>query len=53
VKRANARPRWVSLQTAYLDAVDTLLDTQRETLAAGLRLQLLTGLDFRAVHFAP
>lgn len=44
---------YVSLQTAYLDAVDALLDTQREALAAGLRLQLLTGLDFKAVAFVP
>ncbi len=44
---------YVSLQTAYLDAVDALLDTQREALAAGLRVQLLTGLNFQAVRFAP
>jgi cobalt-zinc-cadmium efflux system outer membrane protein len=44
---------YVELQTAYLDAVDTLLDTQREALDAGLRLQLLTGLDFNAVAPAP
>jgi hypothetical protein len=30
-----------------------LLETQRETLTAGLRLQLLTGLDFGAVRFGP
>ena len=40
---------YVGLQTAYLDAVDALLDTQRETLEAGLRLQLLTGKNFNAV----
>ncbi len=44
---------YVGLQTAYLDAVDALLDTQRETLEAGLRLQLLTGLNFHAVELAP
>jgi cobalt-zinc-cadmium efflux system outer membrane protein len=36
---------YVELQSAYLDAVEALLDTQREALEAGLRLQLLTGLD--------
>lgn len=40
---------YVELQTAYLDAVESLLDTQRETLESGLHLQLLTGLDFGAV----
>ena len=44
---------YVGLQTAYLDAVDALLDTQRETLESGLRLQLLTGLNFNAVEIAP
>ncbi len=44
---------YVGLQTAYLDAVDALLDTKRETLEAGLRLQLLTGLNFNAVEIAP
>lgn len=44
---------YVGLQTAYLDAVDALLDTMRETLEAGLRLQLLTGLNFNAVEIAP
>jgi len=40
---------YIELQTAYLDAMDALLATQREALDAGLRLQLLTGLDFGAV----
>lgn len=44
---------YVGLQTAYLDAVDALLDTKREALEAGLRLQLLTGLNFNAVEIAP
>ena len=44
---------YVGLQTAYLDAVDALLDTKRETLEAGLQLQLLTGLNFNAVEIAP
>ena len=44
---------YVGLQTAYLDAVDALLDTKREALEAGLRLQLLTGLNFHAAEVAP
>jgi cobalt-zinc-cadmium efflux system outer membrane protein len=44
---------FVELQTSYLDAIEALLDTQREAIAAGLRLQELTGLDFAAVRSAP
>ncbi len=44
---------YVELQSSYLDAVEALLDTQREALEAGLRLQLLTGLEFNAVQVAP
>lgn len=44
---------YVELQTSYLDAVNALLDTQREALEAGLRLQQLTGLDFQPAGFAP
>lgn len=44
---------YVELQTSYLDAVEALLDTQQEAVAAGLRLQELTGLTFNAVTFAP
>jgi cobalt-zinc-cadmium efflux system outer membrane protein len=44
---------YVELQHSYLDAVEALLDTQREALEAGLRLQLLTGLDFNAVEVVP
>jgi cobalt-zinc-cadmium efflux system outer membrane protein len=36
---------YVELQSAYLDAVEALLDTQREALESALRLHLLTGLD--------
>ena len=43
---------YVELQNSYLDAVEALLATQREAIEAGLKLQLLTGLDFNAVHFA-
>lgn len=44
---------YVELQTAYLDAVDALLDTQLEALDAALRLQLLTGLDLNLVSLSP
>ena len=44
---------YVELQSSYLDAVEALLATQAEALAAGLRLRLLTGLDFNAVEVAP
>lgn len=44
---------YVELQNSYLDAVEALLSTQREALEAGLKLQLLTGLDFDAVQIAP
>jgi len=36
---------YVELQNSYLEAVTSLLDTQRETLEAVLKLQQLTGLD--------
>lgn len=42
---------YVALQTSYLDAVEALLATQQEALAAGLKLRQLTGLDFNAVTF--
>jgi cobalt-zinc-cadmium efflux system outer membrane protein len=35
---------YVELQQQYLDAVDSLLDTKRETLEAAAQLELLTGL---------
>lgn len=41
---------YVELQNSYLDAVEALLDTQREALEAGLKLQQLTGLDFNPVE---
>jgi cobalt-zinc-cadmium efflux system outer membrane protein len=44
---------YVELQGAYLDAVESLLATQQDALDAGLRLQLLTGLDFKAVEVSP
>jgi cobalt-zinc-cadmium efflux system outer membrane protein len=43
----------VELQSSYLDAVEALLATQQEALAAGLNLRLLTGLDFNPVEVGP
>jgi cobalt-zinc-cadmium efflux system outer membrane protein len=43
---------YVELQKQYLEAVEALLDTKREALAAGQELQRLTGLDFNAVTSA-
>ena len=40
---------YVELQKQYLEAVEALLDTTREALAAGQEFQRLTGLDFNAV----
>ena len=40
---------YVELQKQYLEAVEALLDTKREALAAGQELQRLTGLDLSAV----
>jgi cobalt-zinc-cadmium efflux system outer membrane protein len=44
---------YVELQQSYLEAVEAWLDTQRDALEAGLRLQQLTGLDFNTVASAP
>lgn len=44
---------YVELQTSYLDAVEALLETQKEALEAGLRLRELTGLDFKPVEVVP
>ncbi len=44
---------YVELQNSYLDAVEALLDTQQEAMDAGLKLQLLAGLDFNAVQSKP
>jgi cobalt-zinc-cadmium efflux system outer membrane protein len=44
---------YVELQSSYLDAIEAVLDTQAEALAAGLKLRQLTGLDFNAVTVAP
>jgi cobalt-zinc-cadmium efflux system outer membrane protein len=44
---------YVELQNSYLEAVEALLDTQGEILAAGLRLQQLTGLDLNPVEVTP
>lgn len=44
---------YVELQNAYLDAVDALLATQQDALAAGLKLQQLTGLALAAAEVKP
>lgn len=44
---------YVELQKSYLDAVEALLNTQREALEAGLKLQQITGLDFNPVEITP
>jgi cobalt-zinc-cadmium efflux system outer membrane protein len=44
---------YVELQNSYLDAVEALLDTQSEALAAGWKLQELTGLSLEAVEMNP
>ncbi len=41
---------YVELQKQYLDAVDALLDTRRETLAAAQELERLTGVDLNQAH---
>lgn len=38
---------YVELQNSYLDAVEALLATKREALEAGLKLQLLSGMDLK------
>lgn len=43
---------YVELQGAYLEAVEAILDTQREALEAGQQLQLLTGFDFNAIQIS-
>lgn len=44
---------YVELQQSYLDAVEALLDTQGEALAAGQRLRELTGLDLPVASIQP
>ena len=44
---------YIELQNSYLAAVEALLDTKIEALKAGLKLQELTGLDFKPVEIAP
>lgn len=44
---------YVELQTSYLDAVEALLDTRGEVLAAALKLQELTGLEINPVEIQP
>jgi len=44
---------YVELQNSYLDAVEALLDTQSETLVAGLKIQQLTGIELNPVEIKP
>jgi cobalt-zinc-cadmium efflux system outer membrane protein len=41
---------YVELQKQYLDAVDALLSTRRETLEAAQELQRLTGVDLSQIQ---
>ena len=43
---------YVEMQNSYLEAAEALLDTQREALEAGLKLQQITGLNFNAVQLS-
>jgi outer membrane protein, heavy metal efflux system len=43
---------YVELQTAYLDAVESLLDTKKEALEAAQQLELLAGLSTPLVNIA-
>jgi cobalt-zinc-cadmium efflux system outer membrane protein len=44
---------YVELQNSYLEAVEVLLETQREVLEAGLKLQELTGLELNHTEIQP
>ncbi len=44
---------YVELQSAYLDAVESLLDTEQAALEAGLKLESLTSGAWRAVEVTP
>jgi outer membrane protein, heavy metal efflux system len=44
---------YVELQKQYLEAIEALLETQREALEAGQQLDLLTGLDIKAFPPSP
>lgn len=44
---------YVELQNSYLEAIDALYETQHDALEAGGLLQLLTGIDFKAVEMQP
>lgn len=44
---------YVELQNSYLEAVEAVLDTQKEAIEAGLRLQQLTGRDLNLVQLSP
>jgi len=44
---------YIELQSAYVEAVEAMLDTQREALEARQQLELLTGLNIGAVEVKP
>lgn len=44
---------YVELQNSYLEAVEAILETQKEAIEAGLRLQQLTGRDLNLVQLSP
>lgn len=44
---------YVELQKSYLEAVEAILETQKESIEAGLRLQQLTGLNLNLIQISP
>ncbi|HEX2862508.1 MAG TPA: TolC family protein [Lacunisphaera sp.] len=44
---------YIELQNAYLDAIEALLDTERDALVAGLNLELLAGRELNLVEAMP
>lgn len=44
---------YLEIQQSYLDAVEALLDTRREAVTAGLKLEELTGLNLHAAEVLP
>lgn len=44
---------YVELQSAYLEAVEAILETKSEALEAGQQLQLITGFEFKPIEITP
>lgn len=44
---------YVELQNSYLEAVEGILETQKEAIEAGQRLQQLTGLELNLIQLSP